>query len=92
MANLKRPTITMFDPRYVELQYELRYHPALCLKMAAAGKELADKLGCIATHLGIAIDRAMELEELHQLMAGFTEELRKQRSIVITPGDSRWIQ
>ena len=92
MSNLKRPTITMFDQRYVDLQHELRHHPALCIKMAKAGKELEDKLACIATHLGMAIDKALDTEEIHQLMAGFTEELRKQRSIIITPGDQRWIQ
>lgn len=92
MTNLKRQTITMFDQRYVDLQHELRYHPALCIKMAKAGKELEDKLACIATHLGIAIDKALDHEELHRLMEGFTQELRKQRSIIITPGDQRWLQ
>jgi len=64
----------------------------LNLKLAKTPPDIRDKLACIATHLGIPMDSVLSVELMHQMMEGFTVELRKQRSILIVPGDRQWTQ
>ena len=84
--------IHYMDQRYLDLQQELVHHPALNLKLAKTPPDIRDKMACIATHLGIPMDSVLDVEMMHQTMAGFTRELRKQRSILIVPGDKQWSQ
>ena len=86
----ERKVIMQFDPRYLELQEELKHHPALCIKLSKTGLDIRDKLSCIATHLGLAIDEVLDVELVHQMMAGFTKELRKQRSILVVTTAGGW--
>jgi len=86
----ERKVIMNFDSRYLELQEELKYHPALCVKLNKTSSDIRDKLSCIATHLGMTVDAVLDVELVHQMMEGFTKELRKQRSILVVPTAGGW--
>lgn len=42
----ERKVIMNFDSRYLELQEELKYHPALCVKLNKTSLDIRDKLSC----------------------------------------------
>lgn len=85
---IKRPVIVPVDQRYIDLQVELHNHPELLSKLAQTAPDMADKLACIATHLGLAVETVLDIEQVHKMMAGFTEELKKSRQLLILPMQS----
>ena len=85
---IKRPVIVPVDQRYIDLQVELHNHPELLSKLAQTAPDMADKLACIATHLGLAVETVLDIESVHKMMAGFTEELKKSRQLLILPMQS----
>jgi len=87
---IKRPVIVPVDQRYIDLQVELHNHPELLSKLAQTAPDMADKLACIATHLGLAVETVLDIESVHKMMAGFTEELKNSRQLLILPAHSNW--
>lgn len=87
---IKRPVIVPVDQRYIDLQVELHNHPELLAKLAQTAPDMADKLACIATHLGLAVETVLDIESVHKMMAGFTEELKNSRQLLILPGSTHW--
>ncbi len=80
---LKRPVIVRVDQRYIDLQIELTNHPELLSLLNKTPPDMSDKLACIATYLGIPIETVLDIESVHKMMAGFTEELKKRRQLLI---------
>lgn len=85
---LKRPVIVPTDQRYVDLQVELINHPELLSQLNKTPPDMGDKLACIATYLGLPVEAVLDVESVHKMMAGFTEELKKRRQLLILPMQS----
>jgi len=85
---LKRPVIVHVDQRYIDLQIELANHPELLSQLSRTPPDMGDKLACIATYLGIPVEAILDMESVHKMMAGFTEELKKRRQLLILPMQS----
>ena len=85
---LKRPVIIRVDQRYIDLQIELANHPELLSQLNSTPPDMGDKLACIATYLGLPVEAVLDVESVHKMMAGFTEELKKHRQLLILPMQS----
>lgn len=83
-AKMSKLKFEMFSESRMELEAEMKRHPALIdLMYLEKAVEWEDKLACCATFLNILVDESFTPEQMDKLQHMFIRELRQKRSVII---------